>query len=286
MEKPFPFKDFILITGLPRTGTTLAGKVIGSCQQVEYFFEPPLIPTFFHHMAALPTEQIKALFEAYCIQELMNQALSGRRLNFNSNDDSYIGNYKEPASWEQRLLKSYRASELAALSHASIFCMKVPGVAHSLKTIKALYPEIKIVLITRDFNSIARSIRAKGWFNSENPNIIYPSKRVGNDFVPSMVPDPWANQWSDLNEEERIAVYIFSQLEGLETAPKDYVLHYDSFVNDPKIFPNLLDSMGLKYGTKTAPLLESIQAHPYAKFSMASKVRDEIRERAMRFGMV
>lgn len=286
MDKQFPFKGFILITGLPRTGTTLTGNIIGSCKDVEYFFEPPLIPTLFHEMPEMKDDQVKALFEAYCTQELMHQSLAGRRINFNKYDDSYIGNQKSLENIEQRLQKSHRTSEVLEQSKSHTFCMKVPGVASSLNRLKALYPEITIVHISRDFNSIARSIHSKGWFNSENPNRIYPSRRVGNDLVPSMVPNEWAHQWSDLNEMERIAIYISSQLEGLQAAPKDYELHYNSFVNDPKVFPDLLDSVGLEHGTRTAAILASIQTVPHKKFAMASKVRNEIREAASRFGMV
>ena len=39
--------EMVIVTGIPRSGTSIVGKVLGSLYDVEYAFEPPLVPFFY-----------------------------------------------------------------------------------------------------------------------------------------------------------------------------------------------------------------------------------------------
>ena len=150
----FSVKSKILVSGLPRSGSTLLGNILGSGKNVEYFFEPPLSSAMFNVIDQMDEKIFRIFFDNYMQNELLSPALAGRGLNFNSNDDSYIYNYKTKEEIEARMSKSWRASELRDLTINHSIAFKTPGVSSQLIQLMKYYPEWNLVIIFRKYEDI------------------------------------------------------------------------------------------------------------------------------------
>ena len=86
----------VLITGLPRTGTTFFGNFLGSAQDVDSFqLMPPMMPIrCLIVLIAFLGRNGTQLLESYRFEELLSQSIAGRRLNFNPCDDSFVYKFK------------------------------------------------------------------------------------------------------------------------------------------------------------------------------------------------
>ena len=79
-----------MILGNPRSGTSLLGKLIGSCKNCEYSFEPELLPYLLNIYNDLTKDKWKQIFEGYIEEELFFNLLLGRKINFRKYEDSSI----------------------------------------------------------------------------------------------------------------------------------------------------------------------------------------------------
>ena len=82
----------IFISGLPRSGTTLLGKIFGSFSDLEYHFEPPCFYLILSLYASsfLSFEQAKIIISLILSEELILESAHGRSINLRPNDDSQI----------------------------------------------------------------------------------------------------------------------------------------------------------------------------------------------------
>jgi hypothetical protein len=94
----------ILITGSARSGTSIMGKIIHSLKNVEYVFEPPTLVSLFSVIHEMDEKHWSLLFQTYLYEEFLINAIAGRNLNFNTNDDSCIYNTKPRNEIEERLV--------------------------------------------------------------------------------------------------------------------------------------------------------------------------------------
>ena len=58
-------RQSILITGSARSGTSIFGKMLGSLERVEYFFEPPTLFALFATLNDLPGREARFLFDTF-----------------------------------------------------------------------------------------------------------------------------------------------------------------------------------------------------------------------------
>ena len=94
----------VVITGVARSGTTILAKIIGSFCDVNYLFEPAimlLVPPLIQKKF-LSEKQGADLLKGVLFEDFYLQMIQGRYVNFNKNDDSYIGNYLDLKNVEQR----------------------------------------------------------------------------------------------------------------------------------------------------------------------------------------
>ncbi len=249
----------ILISGLPRSGSTLLGNIIGSAKNVEYFFEPPMISPLLGVIDELNPESFKSTFEYYITNELLTQSLAGRRLNFNENDDSCIFRYKSKIEINNRLIKSWRASEIrSALPEYSV-AFKTPGISTSLLKLMNYFPSWRLVIIFRTYEDILNSIMVKGWFDDKNPNIITPFKKFGPSKVPISISDIWKDEWPGLSPIERSMIYMNDQFSALSELKNYTRISYEDIVgNSHETVTNLFNSLGINETQKTHKLLLKI----------------------------
>ncbi|MDE2291702.1 MAG: hypothetical protein KGL53_06435, partial [Elusimicrobia bacterium] len=61
----------VMIVGVARSGTTLAGSLVSSFDGIEYSFEPPLLFSLLPLIDAMPADQFQLIFETYLYEELL-----------------------------------------------------------------------------------------------------------------------------------------------------------------------------------------------------------------------
>ena len=88
------------------------GKVLHSFQSVEYTFEPPTLFSLFSLLPRLDEVEWKLLYETYLYEDFFVNAIAGRNLNLNRNDDSCVYNAKAEAEVDARYEGSLRKAEI------------------------------------------------------------------------------------------------------------------------------------------------------------------------------
>ena len=256
-------KNKIIISGLPRSGSTLLGNILGSGKNVEYFFEPPMSSPMFSVIDQLDEKTFKTFFDYYMQNELLMPSLAGRRLNFNAQDDSYIYKYKTKEEIQNRLDKSWRASEIMEIIGDYSMAFKTPGISSHLLKLMEYYPDWKLVIIFRKYEDILKSILVKGWFDDNNPNIITTYKHFGESKVPVSIPEIWREEWNELNPTERSMIYMNEQFSALKLQSNYIRMDYKTLILDPKAtIQNLFDNLNVKSTIKTDELIDKIYMNP------------------------
>ena len=90
------FNSIHWITGPARSGTSLIGEIFYTLKNVEYFYEPEFLFSLLPAMHKLKADYFELLYKTYLSEELVFNSIVGRKINFRTIDQSYIGNSKTP----------------------------------------------------------------------------------------------------------------------------------------------------------------------------------------------
>lgn len=263
----------IVIIGIPRSGTSITSKLIGSFATVEFSFEPPLV----HYLnAIIKSDNIKKdyildLFETYLFYEHFVENTLGRRYNFRSEDMSYILDMKSKTDitrqWEHISGFQDALSEIDNHTHA----IKFVGGYDLFTELYKRHPDIRFVHIYRDLDRILASMFEKNWY-SDN---IQTADSIGRPYykdnsgsvVPYLVAKEKVQSWNSMNVETR-TVHICNQLADKRSNFRHqfsgnesyYELDFDRFVHSTdKIMSELLNFLDLKPGAKTHTIVNKIR---------------------------
>ena len=254
-------KEIILISGPPRSGTTLVGNLIGSCELVEYFFEPPTLNNILRLFGNHQDDQgLRQLFRNYLKYELLFESLAGRRLNFNKNDDTYILSRLSSTEVKFRLSRSWRSHELEQLSSDKKLAFKTPGVGNWLIHLAAQIEGLKVILLIRHPNALIESILKKGWFNPSCPASIRDTVIYKNHHIPEIIPKTLYEDFVTANEVRRIVIYLEVQFRLMEKFSDSIIIEYEGLVQDKELRSKFYKGIGVRQTQKTAELEERIVA--------------------------
>lgn len=128
--------DSIFIIGAPRSGTTMLGKILSECEGVVYIEEPNVIWRY-KNWAKVGHEQF-------------------------SEDDASDDVVKFIRKWFENE---------AAVAGADVVIEKTPANAIRPFFVKKIFPEGRVVLLFRDFNSVVNSIVNK-WISEDDKNAL------------------------------------------------------------------------------------------------------------------
>jgi hypothetical protein len=256
----------ILITGLPRSGTTLLGNLLGSCDGVEYFFEPPLMNSILNNLAPCVDDNLWVqLYEDYRDYELLQESIAGRRLNFNSHDDTYVRNIIPGKEIDKRLGKSWRSHEIETRRINSVFCFKTPSLGKGIELLRNKYSDLKILVLIRDTPSVIKSIKIKGWFNESINTKIRDVIIYENQHIPSIVPSHFHNKWSLMSEDEKIIIYMYSQYKVIDDLKGLIFVDFNELISGERYFNTLIEYLRVGPGEKTKILLSGLIRKPIIK---------------------
>ena len=257
----------ILVTGAPRSGTTLLGNLLHSCNDVEYIFEPQVVLPLLPLIGSLDDSTWRCLFETTLVAEGMADRIAGRSINLNPHDDSYFGRVKRadsllctlPISGEDgRLGHSWSRAETTAECLRRTLVWKSPEAGIWAKDLKRLYPGMRVVASWRSQKEVVRSMVAKGWFAG--------SKEARWFHQDGDMPFWWHRRrgeglkkfWSDMDELGKAATLWSSVWGGLGYGM--YVVLYPELCGKPQeVFSSLCTFLGLEPGPMTAGLLSTVR---------------------------
>ena len=251
--------NIIFVSGSARSGTTILGKVISTMQDIEYFFEPPLLFNLFHQATDENFKIIESVFETYMYEDLYMGSISGRQINLRRQDDSSIYWSKSEEEVNSRLRSSARKSELS--DHRGRICFKVPDFVYKEQLIKRIANEPTTVRLVRDPNETINSLVAKGWFSDTSirrSDIIWPNQYYMDYFVPHWLEEEnWA-LWGELSEVDRCLLYYLSQTDTEQAA--DVVVDYGDLIGSPEMtIAKLSQILSLKTGPMTSVVTQTIE---------------------------
>ncbi len=248
----------ILVTGAPRSGTTLLGNLLHSCEGVEYVFEPKTVLPLLALMDSIPEADWRVLFETTLVAEGMMDRVAGRAINLNSYDDTYFLRAKSARNMVRRLGLSWSAIEAQQACKSRTLVWKSPEAGMWAQDLRRLYPGMRVVAIWRSEEEVVRSMMAKGWFagrqearwfHGEGDQPFWWHRRRGTGL------DKF---WIDLDEEAKASILYESVWAGLGQGV--HITNYPGLCQFPQmVFSALCTFLGLEPGPMTPGLLQGVR---------------------------
>jgi hypothetical protein len=264
----------VILTGLPRSGTTILGRLVGSFHSVEYAFEPPVVAYLDAQSRhdRLTSSAISELLKVYIYYDYFAEFIHGRKYNFRPSDAS---NILDMMTIPEILDKWDRVVTMEdAVKNASnhTFSFKFPGVYHVISDFYSRFPTIHIVDIGRNLDRVLVSLFNKKWFFDDNlgedATGLWPFHNTGGQYlVPYLVAEDDSNWWQTMCPETR-TVYICNRLaEDRLAFEKQYIdretyhqIRYERLVDEPDVLTDeLTTTLGLSRGSTTNTIINEIE---------------------------
>lgn len=203
----------IIVTGAPRSGTSLLGRLISTLGGIDYHHEPPMLwlLTGLLSMKVLSQSVASCFLKAYLHEELLVESVHGRRANLRPSDESLV---LKSIRWEELVSRwqniRNRADAVQYISSRNLrLAVKMPSVGEWIPFFETALPKSRFIIIVRDGRDVVRSILKKGWLTDEGLRDNYwPYKLIGGQKVPSLVEDTIAQKWVRMNAATR-ACYLW-----------------------------------------------------------------------------
>jgi hypothetical protein len=240
------------------------GKLVHSFKGVELDFEPPLLLSLIANINKIQEEVWKNLYQTYIYEDFLINALSGRRINLNKNDDSCIYHVKSKLDIDARLSMGIRKIEAERRAKECKFAFKLPDIVPYLNLIKAIYPLSKFILMSRDANETISSLMIKGWFSNENleKNVIWPYVKNNNIIIPFWVNKADSERWVEMSELDRCAYYYLKMAYEIKDQANVLVIRYSELIASPQETAEKICSIyDLKFGCLTNNIIEQIKSY-------------------------
>lgn len=264
----------VVITGPPRSGTTLLGKLVGSLQRVEYRFEPPSLYMLAAAYAAgeLPLELGAKLLSTYLCEDLLIEALHGRGLNFRPDDDSVVFgqlDWSAVVSRWQQVANRAQAIELG-LSQGHVLCVKMPFLLDSLELVRAAIPKARVIVCVRDGIAVVNSMLSKQWLADavlESELWPYAARHQGVN-IPSCIPAAFHERWPAMTPATRACLmWAVHARHGLQQRGRADVieLRYEDLVAQPMpVVQQLADRLEQPFTPLTQRWIAAVRQPPPA----------------------
>ncbi len=283
----------VFVSGMPRTGTTVLGNLIGSFSTIDYHFEPPMIKALLGYLEQgnLLADQFKFLFETYCFEELLLPHLAGRTLNFNTYDDSYIENFLAKEEVNKRLSKSHRKINLEKAAQSYKLAIKMPASLLEMAALQELYPGFIKIITFRNANDVLHSILKKAWFAEENlklngPTLLYPYVVHEELKIPACIPQKYYPDFVAADELHKAVIYYISQYEALHQVKEYFFVRYEDFTQQPlALSKKIAQLLSVTLTKKSFTIIDKIKpvVHQHEKLAIAKRWEIKLNEIAADF---
>ena len=274
-------ENAVVVTGLPRSGTTILGKIVGSFAPLDYHFEPP---TFYFVCAAYAAGELslpaaRALLQVHLTESLLLESTQGRGVNLRPSDDSQVLNRMSWADLHARWANvNCRADAIEAVQRAGVrLAIKMPMVIDAMALLSETLPRVRVVIAMRDGNDVVRSILRKGWLTDEGlmtelwPYVEDHERDEGVNIPYWVAPDD-RERWEQMSSATRTCLmwahHAERALEIVATATPGAVVcvRYEDLVEDPSAaVADLAAALEVTSTPYTTRWLEEVRATPASR---------------------
>lgn len=237
--------DTIIVTGSPRSGTSIFGQLISTFRSIEYNYEPQIVPVLLRLIASGDIAKSAAfmLLRMHLHEDLLLESAHGRRANLRPDDMSLV---LKSISWKELLT---RWTTIADTADAKKYirdsglrlAIKTVSVAEFIPLLREALPRAQFAIVVRDGRDVIASLLQKKWLTDEALQTHYwPHKHIVGKRVPDRIPDDMAERWLGMNPETR-ACYLWcndadTSLALMDRQRSDHVafVNYEELVTHPE----------------------------------------------------
>ncbi len=238
-------EDTIIVTGSPRSGTSIFGQLISTFRSLEYNYEPQIVPVLMRLIASGDISKGVAflLLRMYLHDDLLLESAHGRKANLRPDDMSLV---LKSISWKELLTRWTTIADTAEakkyiLDRGLRLAIKTVSVAGFIPVLREALPRAQFAIVIRDGQDVIASLLQKNWLTDEGLQTHYwPHKLVAGHRVPDRIPDAMAERWVTMNPETR-ACYLWCNdadeaLALMEQKRSDHVafINYEELVTRPE----------------------------------------------------
>lgn len=272
-------QNVVVITGAGRSGKSLVGNLLGSCENVEHIDEPWLLmelPEMVGH--GLISEVVAIDIFRTCLYELLNDRILMRHVSFRPSDISSIWAQKSPQEILLRLIGlNSRADVRQYVSEKrTTLVLTLTDTLPFCDFFQKALPGCRIVHVVREGLAVALDVFEKHWLSDEE----FSRPRLGclyRQYNGSGNPGPYyLPSWVELGEEEAFlsrsefarGVYYWRRLmeagrlvrNQLSDARLLYVRRFCDLLDQPRaVVGSLTELLGLKPTQATEALLAQLK---------------------------
>ena len=284
----------VVIIGAGRSGKTLVGNLLGSCQRVEHIDQPWLLdtlPVLAGH-GLIPESLAVQMFQAYTV-ELWYDRILMRNVNFRPEDRSSIWQQKGPQEILSRLVGLYSRGDVQRYvgeqSTALVLTMtdNLPFFPFFMKAL----PDCHLIHVLRDGLDVALEVADRRWFSDEehlqpvhaNPYRPYQTSGDGaKHYIPYWVEEGTEDRFLSSSEFARGLCYWRRLMEKTTSSAgmeKMRVVKLADVLDRPEeTISQLIGSLAMEKTNLTGSLLGKIQREEPPKLPAASLNDFEIDE--------
>ena len=281
-------KNTIVITGSPRSGTSLLGRLISTLEGIDYHFEPTMVSVLsaLLSMKALSPEVASVLLQLHLHEDLLLESAHGRKANLRPGDDSLVLNsihWTELLTRWQAVSNHNDAIRYISDKHLQL-AFKTAGIIDLIPFLEVALPESRFIIIMRDGRDVVKSIIKKRWLSDEGLEDNYwPYKLVDGIKAPHLVEDSMVGDWAKMNEVTR-ACYLWRRDAEFALQARDsglgkrlHILSYEELGRNPGAS---MDEIAKFLSTRITDLTMSgiLSVRPMADKKEAGKNDDFLRE--------
>jgi hypothetical protein len=274
--------ETIFITGAARTGTTMLGKLFQSLADIEYMYEPPTVISLMASINETPENNWRFLFETYQFEDFLLNALAGRHINLNANDESSILRAKTKEDISLRMEKSHRRIDLYERAKSVRVAVKIPDVISQMDQFKSYYTNSTIIILARNLPSIVASVLRMEWFTEDSVqglSLYWPYRQIDGYNIPFWLPESLIDRFVGASEIERCCLYVIEMYKHAVRDDQYIWINYDQFVKNPgELFHRVRSELDLSAGPLTEGLLKQVAEPSRDRTISLDQVSVDIRE--------
>lgn len=267
-------EEMVIVTGIPRSGTSIFGQLVGSLATVEYAYEPPMVNYFdatLRHKE-IPPETVEDIFLPYLYYEHFASYLHGRSYSFREGDFSYILGMKTLPEILEQWNTVHGLGDAIERGPEYTFSFKYPGFYDLLSVLYDANPSIKVLDIGRNLERIATSMYDKQWFSDQtlqpgSPGR-WPYHQTDGIQVPYLVAEDDVEWWQQMSSSTR-TIYIcnrfaedrlaFTNQYGDRETYRE--VRYERLVKSPDtVCQETAEFIGVNIGQKTSDVVGSVRS--------------------------
>ena len=250
-------KEGIFLTGAPRSGTSILGKIIATLKNIEYHFEPPTLYMICSSYAdgLIDKATARVLLQNYLCEDLLLESIQGRGVNLRPSDDSQILNSIDWPDLNQRWINiPNRAKAIEyGLDKGIRLALKSPNTFDAIPLIRDVIKNTNIIIIKRNGFDVLNSIVVKQWLSDNSLKTeLWPYKDTDNIInIPYWVPDRFTEDWENMSCTTRSALMWAVHADiGLSYVYSNdtIVISYEELTENPSAAVNKLTKL-----TETEP---------------------------------